>query len=92
MNKKDLKKMKRSELLEIMLAQSREIDSLRKQVDDLEAKLDDKKIVIENAGSIAQASLQLTKVFEEAQKAANLYMYNIRRKSGGMNETGEKDE
>ena len=92
MTNKDLKKMKRSELLEIMLAQSREIDSLRKRIDELEEQLDDKQIKIENAGSLAQASLQLTKVFEEAQKAANLYVYNIKRRYGGADTTGDRDE
>ena len=84
MIEKDLKKLRRAELLEIMLDQSYEIDQLRKRVKELEAQLEDRRIKIENAGSIAEASLQLTKVFEEAQKAADLYLENIRNlnKSG----------
>ena len=84
MVEKDLKKLRRAELLEIMLDQSYEIDQLRKRVKELEAQLEDRRIKIENAGSIAEASLQLTKVFEEAQKAADLYLENIRNlnKSG----------
>ena len=84
MIEKDLKKLRRSELLEIMLDQSYEIDQLRKRVKELEAQLEDRRIKIENAGSIAEASLQLTKVFEEAQKAADLYLENVRNlnKSG----------
>lgn len=84
MIEKDLKKLRRAELLEIMLDQSYEIDQLRKRVKELEEQLEDRKIIIENAGSIAEASLQLTKVFEEAQKAADLYLENIRNqhKSG----------
>ena len=84
MIEKDLRKLRRAELLEIMLDQSYEIDQLRKRVKELEAQLEDRRIKIENAGSIAEASLQLTKVFEEAQKAADLYLENIRNlnKSG----------
>ena len=84
MIEKDLKKLRRAELLEIMLDQSYEIDQLRKRVKELEAQLEDRRIKIENAGSIAEASLQLTKVFEEAQKAADLYLENVRNqyKSG----------
>ena len=77
MIEKDLKKLRRAELLEIMLDQSYEIDQLRKRVKELEAQLEDRRIKIENAGSIAEASLQLTKVFEEAQKAADLYLFRI---------------
>lgn len=62
-----------------MLAQSREIDSLREQLEEAQRKLEDKTIRIRKAGSLAEASLQLTQVFEEAQKAADLYVYNMRR-------------
>ena len=78
MIEKDLKKLRRAELLEIMLDQSYEIDQLRKRVKELEEQLEDRRIIIENAGSIAEASLQLTRVFEEAQKAADLYLENVR--------------
>lgn len=83
MKDRELKKLKRVELLEIMLAQSREIDALRKENQSLKEQLEDRQIQIQDSGSIAEASLKLTKVFEEAQKAADLYVENIRRQSGG---------
>ena len=78
MTEKELLSLKKSELLEIMLAQSREIDSLRAQLAEANARLEERRIAIEESGSIAEASLKLTKVFEEAQKAADLYLENIR--------------
>ena len=81
MTEKELLKLKKSELLEIMLAQSKEIDSLREQLAKAKAKLKDKKIAIDESGSIAEASLRLTKIFEEAQKAADLYVENIKRRA-----------
>lgn len=81
MTEKELLKLKRSELLEIMLAQSREIDSLREELAETKRKLEDKRIKIKEAGSIAEASLQLTRVFEEAQKAADLYVENAKRRA-----------
>ena len=39
MTEKELLKLKRSEMLEIMLAQSQEIDNLRKERDELKARL-----------------------------------------------------
>ena len=80
MTEKELLKLKRSELLEIMLAQSKEIDSLREQIEEMKAKLEDKEIAISKSGSIAEASLRLTKIFDEAQKAVDLYVANIKRK------------
>ena len=79
MTEKELLKLKKSELLEIMLAQSREIDSLRAQLEEAKAELADKRINIEDSGSIAEASLKLTRIFEEAQKAADLYLENVKR-------------
>lgn len=75
----DLSKLSKKDLLEIMLKQGEEIDSLREQVRDLQAKLNDKEIKIAKAGSLAEASLAVTGIFEEAQKAANLYLQNARR-------------
>ena len=79
MTEKELLKLKKSELLEIMLAQSKEIDSLRAQLEEANAELRDKRIAIEESGSIAEASLTLTKIFEEAQKAADIYLENVKR-------------
>ena len=79
MTEKELLKLKKSELLEIMLAQSREIDSLRAQLEEANAELVNKRINIEESGSIAEASLKLTRIFEEAQKAADLYLENVKR-------------
>ena len=81
MTEKELLKLKRSEMLEIMLAQSREIDDLRKELEETRAALEDRKIKVRKAGSLAEASLQLTNIFEEAQRAADLYVENIKRRA-----------
>ena len=86
MNEKDFRKLKRVELYEIMLAQAEEIDNLRAQLAAAKKELKNKRIDIQRSGSIAEASLKLTKVFEEAQKAADLYLSNIKK------ETGDADE
>ena len=80
----DLTKLKKNDLLEIMLRQAEEMDALRAENADLRAQLESREIKIMKSGSIAEAALKLTKVFEEAQKAADLYLANIR------NETGEE--
>ena len=80
--KKDLTKLSRKDLLEIMLEQGKEIDRLRAKVSELEEALDQRIFDIENAGSLAEASLKVTDIFKEAEKAASIYLDNIRRKDG----------
>ena len=75
----DLYKMKKKDLLEIMLAQSKEIDSLRERVTDLEAQLASREFEFSKIGSIAEASLAVTNIFKEAEDAARIYLENIRR-------------
>ncbi|CYX12069.1 DNA repair protein [Streptococcus sp. 2018037] len=86
MDVKDLRKLKRIELYEIMLAQSEEIDCLRNQLEKIKTELADRRIMISQSGSIAEASMRLTNIFEEAQKAADLYLYNLKNKIGDVHE------
>lgn len=82
MTDRELKRLSRSELLEMLLAQVKENKKLKIQLNEMQAQLDNRQIMIDKAGSIAQASLQLNGVFEAAQNAAAQYLENIRRLSG----------
>ncbi|CYY37132.1 hypothetical protein [Streptococcus suis] len=86
MDVKNLRKLKRIELYEIMLAQSEEIDCLRNQLEKIKTELADRRIMISQSGSIAEASMKLTNIFEEAQKAVDLYLYNVKNKIGDVHE------
>lgn len=79
MTDKELHKLKRSELLELMLEQSKEITRLKEELNVSEKKRKDRELTLENIGSIAEASLALSQVFTEAQRAADLYLENIER-------------
>lgn len=81
MANKELKKLSRAELLEMLIAQSKEVAALKKQLNHAEELLQDRQILIDNAGSIAEASLQLNGVFEAAQNAAAQYLENIQRQA-----------
>ena len=76
----DLSRLRKHELLEIMLAQSKEIDKLRDRVAELEASLANREFEFSRIGSIAEASLAVTNIFKEAEKAAVIYIENIRRR------------
>ena len=56
---------------------------LKMQLNEMQAQLDNRQILMNEAGSIAEAALQLNGVFEAAQNAAAQYLENIRRLSGG---------
>ena len=79
MTEKELKKLSRQELLEVLLAQSKKIDRLNGKLKETQDKLTEREIAISEAGSIAEASLILNNVFADAQKAADQYLENIRR-------------
>ena len=78
MTNKEFKKLSRSELLEMLLEQSKEVEQLKKQLKAANEALESKNIMLKNTGSIAEASLKLTNIFEEAQKAADIYLENIK--------------
>lgn len=78
---KELRRLSRAELLEILLAQAEENRELKKRIGEMQAQLDDRKIMLEEAGSIAEAALRLSGVFETAETAAAQYLENIRRLS-----------
>lgn len=79
MTDKELHRLKRSELLELMLEQSKEITQLKKQLMLAEKKRKNRELAIKDVGSIAEASIALSSVFVEAQEAADLYLENVKR-------------
>ena len=82
MTDKELRKLKRGELLEMLLEQSRENEELKKQLYDMQKKLENRDIILKESGSIAEAALKLNGVFEAAEKAAEQYLENIRSRGG----------
>lgn len=82
MTDKELKKLSREQLLEMLLRQTREVNRLQGELDAANRALQDRQIRIAQAGSIAEASLKLTAVFQEAQAAADQYLHNIALQEG----------
>ncbi len=89
MTERQLSRLSRADMLKIMIAQSRQLEELQEKLERTEKKLaetekalSERELKLTRAGSIAEASLQVTKIFEEAQKAADLYLENIKRMSG----------
>lgn len=84
MTEKELHKLKRYQLLEILIMQTEEIDKLHQKIDTLEAKLNEREINISKLGSIADASLYLNGVFSSAEKAAEQYLENAKKQANDI--------
>lgn len=78
MTERELRRLSRTDLLELLLAQRRENEQLRCILDQTQSQLADRTIKIDNAGSIAEASLQLSGIFAAAQDSCQYYMDNIK--------------
>ena len=77
MTDNELRKLSRGELLKMLIAQAEENKSLQERLEKAEAQLADRQIKIEQAGSLAEASLALNGVFQAADDAARQYLENI---------------
>ena len=77
MKDKELKRLSRAELLELLLEQTRQRELLEQRLEEAEKKLADRQLRLEKAGDIAHAVLEVNGVMEAAQAAARQYIENI---------------
>lgn len=79
MTDEELRKLKRADLLELLVAQGKENEALQEKLRQAEAALWDRQIQLDEAGNIAEAALRLSGVFQAAQQASDQYLENIRK-------------
>lgn len=77
MTQKELKRLSRSELLELLLIQTRENERLLKQLTEAEERITQREMKMEKAGDLAHAVLEVNGVMAAAQAAAQQYLDNI---------------
>lgn len=77
MTDRELRKLGRAALLQLLLAQRRENEALAARLQQAQEELRRRRLCVEKAGSLAQACLQLNGVFEAAQAACEQYMENM---------------
>ena len=82
MTEKELHRLSRSELLDMLIARTMENERLKEELQQARKELSDRQLIQEHAGSMAEAALRLNGVFEAADKAALQYLENIRRMAG----------
>lgn len=89
MTDKELRRLSRSELLELLISQMEENEQLKMELEKAQQELKDKRIILKKAGSIAEAAVGLNKIFEAADEAAKQFLESVRQ----MADEGElKDE
>ena len=84
---KELKRLSRRELVDIIYQLKKNEQKKQEEIAALEEALQDKRIRISVAGSIAEAATDITQVFSSAQRAADLYLHEI----ASMKEDTEKE-
>ncbi len=78
MTSRELRKMNRADLIEIIYQYQKKEQELLQENAELRQQLEDRQIQMKNAGSIAEAALALNEVFEAAQSAADQYLQSVK--------------
>ena len=81
MTDRELRKLRRVDLLELLAQVSREKEALQDQVAALQAQLAERQLNMDQAGTFAEASLRLSGVFADIDAAGAQYLYNIQQLS-----------
>lgn len=77
MNNKELKKLSRRELVDIIYQMKKNEQQMQEEIAALQAELQDRRIRLSEAGSIAQAAVNISQVLTAAQQTADLYLQEI---------------
>lgn len=80
MTNAELKKLNRRDLIEMLLEITKENRQLRTQLEEANRQLEDRRITIENAGSLADAALSLNGVFTAAEEACRQYCDGVQER------------
>ena len=78
MTEKELRKLNRTELLDMLIAQSKRFSRVE-ELSAAQKELERRKIAITTSGSLAEAALKLNGIFEAADQAAAQYLENVYR-------------
>ena len=80
MTDKEFKRLSRAQLIDIIYQYQVKQDELTAENEKLSKALEDKRIRVTEAGNIAEAALELHKVMEAAQNAANHYIEEMQQR------------
>ena len=90
MTDKELHRLRRDDLLQILVNQQRQIDELNAQLQKEREALANRNIAIQESGSLAEALVKLNGVYEAAQGAADEYLQQMRERADALLADAEK--
>ena len=90
LKEKDLRKLNRYQLLELLVVQTDRADKLQNKLEEMEKQLKAQEFTMTSLGSIAEASLQLGEVFQAAQRAADIYIEAAKQRGEVIEEEAHK--
>ena len=86
MTEKELKKLNRYQLLEMLILQTERADELQKQLEIAQKQLQSRNVRIKELGSIAEASLHISGMMDAAQNAADIYLEAAKKNAAEIEE------
>lgn len=89
MTDRELRKLSRGQLLQMLIDQMEENIRLREELEDARTQLRSREITVAECGSLAEAALALNDVFQAADAAARQYLENIQARAGQPKEGQE---
>ena len=84
MTDKELRKLRRDDLLQILINQQRQIDELNAELQRREEALANRDLAVQESGTLAEAAMKLNDVFGAAQKAADEYLAQMRKRADDL--------
>lgn len=72
--------LSKNEMMMVMHDQEQEIEKLKSQVEELQAKLDGYEIKVSESGSLAEAAAKVSGLFEAAQLTVDAYLENMKKR------------
>ena len=87
-----MKYLSRAELIDIIYELQKQNDEKDARMHKMQAALEERTIRLANAGSIAEAAIGISGVFEAAQAAADQYLASIRAAEAAKLETQKEVE
>lgn len=77
MTEKELKKLTRAELLEMLIAQSKKLSRTETELAEARDELKRREIAISESGTVAEAALKLSGIFDDADRAVAQYRESV---------------
>lgn len=92
MTERQLRKVGRADLRKLLQEQKQENEDLRLQLQQAQEQLQSRQLSIDQSGTLAEAALKLSGIFDAAQSACQYYTESIRTLSGRQEEICRKME